>query len=247
MHHQLLSQKDEETVFYFLSKVASITSMTTTGEKIYLPNQKQQYQQQQQFPQWIDSPVSSSFQRRRSQWRRHRESKSIDSSSSSSAFRILFTNPLVLSTTSDTRMLFHYPLPLGAEEQSEGDYFDYGPLGLTSTDEGGGGGRGDGPMRFFDEENSRRFIYKDKSLLENHFREPFTPQDDDQDGYYALDDDYIRSVYGTIAHTELQDKHCRRTSDHRLNYQTCNSFHETPFLECDVTQLGCVCCVMCDV
>jgi hypothetical protein len=93
-------------------------------------------------------------------------------------------------------------------------------------------------MRFLDEEGGRRFIYKDRSLFEHHLREPFLPQDDDQDGYYVFDDDYIRSAYGTVAHNVLRCKHCRRTSDHRLNYQTCSIFHETPFLECQVKPLG---------
>jgi hypothetical protein len=230
LHNRLLSKENEKSIFSFFSS----TTKTT------IPHPQEQ--------QLLMNPKVSSFQRWRSQRRRERESNSIDYS-----FQILFPNFLVaeassspslrLSSSTTTTIqaiptsIFHHPIPLGAEEQAEGDLADYGMLVSLS----GGTLEGDvanGNMRFFDEEGGRRYIYKDPTMWENHFREPFLLQDYGQDGYYAFDDDYIRSTYGTIAHTPLHDKRCRRTTDHRLNHQTCNTFHETPFLECQVKPLG---------
>jgi hypothetical protein len=161
VHNRLLSIEEEESIFYLLSKTTMTTSVGT-GDNLFFT--KQHFQ--------LDSPLSS-FQRRRAQRRRKQESKLIDSSLGSTSFRILFPDPLMSSfsmTTTIPTMMFHHPLPLGPEEQAEGEYIDHRPEN----------------MRFFDEQGGRRFIYKDRNLLENHFREPFLPRDDDQDGYYAI-------------------------------------------------------------
>jgi hypothetical protein len=38
---------------------------------------------------------------------------------------------------------------------------------------------------------------------------------------------------------------CRRTSDHRLTYPTCNTVHEIPLVESQIQYLGYVCSIMC--
>jgi hypothetical protein len=57
--------------------------------------------------------------------------------------------------------------------------------------------------------------------------------------YYAFDDDYVRSSYTVVNNQDEYDREklCRRASEHRLNFQNCNSFHESPLLELNVKYL----------
>jgi hypothetical protein len=158
-------------------------------------------------------------------------------------YAVAFSHPLSSSSSSSTTSaaavssssssILHLPASLGPYELLESEMVDYGPLEPT--------------MRFLEDDgdgNYRRQIHKYPQDYQNDFREPQyleeqeQDEDDDQDGYYAFDDDVLRSRHGVIAHGELTDKHCRRTADHRLNYQTCNLFHETPFLESHAEPLG---------
>jgi len=67
-------------------------------------------------------------------------------------------------------------------------------------------------------------------------------RDDDQDNYYAHDDDYTRNPfiedYDQDEASEVEGFHCRRISEHRLYFPNCNSFHETPLLDSQATVIG---------
>ena len=67
-------------------------------------------------------------------------------------------------------------------------------------------------------------------------------RDDDQDNYYAYDDDHLRNPfvesYGEEEAVEVDGYCCRRISEHRLYFPNCNSFHETSLLESEVTYIG---------
>jgi hypothetical protein len=118
---------------------------------------------------------------------------------------------------------FVEPNQLGGKEEALADVTDYGNLELY----------------LFEEEGARRQIYKDWHLFETDFRDPDTPPNDDQDAYWAFDDDYIKNAYGVAAdHDTPSGRHCRRVPDHMLNFQNCNSFHETPLIEHKAKALG---------
>jgi hypothetical protein len=125
------------------------------------------------------------------------------------------------------------PGKMGPSQESEINYPDFGNLHH---------------LEFFEEEGARRQIYRDMQSFVNEFREPFLPQDDDTDGYYAYDDDAIRSSHGVVVgHQSLEDKLCRRTADHRRNLQNCNNFHENGLIENHAKALGYVsngCCLL---
>ncbi|KAG7341148.1 PAS domain containing protein [Nitzschia inconspicua] len=161
---------------------------------------------------WFWNPKTKSKQKRHSSW----QTSSIPTMVL--PFEILFQEPL--STTPS----IHSPAPLGLLELHEAGYMDFGSLQNS--------------LLLLEEEGDHRLIYRNPNDLQNNFRESFVPADDDQDAYYAFDDDHLRSARGTIAHVELTDKLCRRTADHRLNFQTCNTFHETPFLDNNAEPLG---------
>eukprot|EP00537_Pseudo-nitzschia_pungens_P009714 CAMPEP_0172381672 /NCGR_PEP_ID=MMETSP1060-20121228/71072_1 /TAXON_ID=37318 /ORGANISM="Pseudo-nitzschia pungens, Strain cf. cingulata" /LENGTH=384 /DNA_ID=CAMNT_0013109459 /DNA_START=610 /DNA_END=1764 /DNA_ORIENTATION=+ len=67
-------------------------------------------------------------------------------------------------------------------------------------------------------------------------------RDDDQDNYYAFDDDYVRNPfiedYNQDEASEVDGFFCRRTSEHRLYFPNCNSFHETPLMDSEATIIG---------
>lgn len=70
--------------------------------------------------------------------------------------------------------------------------------------------------------------------------------EDHIDYYYEFDDDYIRSPMrkevlekeGHVFEDEMEEYCCRRTSEHRLSFPNCNTFHETPMLDSQATIIG---------
>jgi hypothetical protein len=109
------------------------------------------------------------------------------------------------------------PLPDSDDESSDSlDVDEFGNLTIA----------------FFQEESARRQIERDFSLLGNSYRLPDKSRDDDLDGYYNFDDDYERGRY--VSH----HGRCRRISEHRINLQNCNSFHELELLSMKVKFLG---------
>jgi hypothetical protein len=59
--------------------------------------------------------------------------------------------------------------------------------------------------------------------------------------YYAFDDDMLRDQYNRDPEyliSEDEDKaECRRISEHRLHFPTCNSYHEINLIESNVKYL----------
>ena len=89
-----------------------------------------------------------------------------------------------------------------------------------------------------------RQIRYDSMRMQSYFRDYRTVgRDDDQDNYYAYDDDYLRDPF-TQSYpdddevVEVDGHRCRRISEHRLYFPNCNSFHETPLLESGATHIG---------
>ena len=62
----------------------------------------------------------------------------------------------------------------------------------------------------------------------------------ENDGYYAFDDDYQRGIEGNYdGHGHpVEGKRCRRISEYRNHYPTCNNVHETGLLDSKVEFLG---------
>ena len=89
-----------------------------------------------------------------------------------------------------------------------------------------------------------RQIRHDSMRMQSDFRDYRTVErDDDQDNYYAFDDDFLRDPFtqSYAEDDELEEVHghsCRRISEHRLYFPNCNSFHETPLLESGATHIG---------
>ncbi|KAL3935701.1 MAG: hypothetical protein SGBAC_008829 [Bacillariaceae sp.] len=83
---------------------------------------------------------------------------------------------------------------------------------------------------------ARRQIYRDYSLDKSEYRLPYEDTDDDVSAdlstYYAFDDDAIKG-----GQTETNEP-CRRISEHRLNFQNCNNFHEQHLVEEGIKFLG---------
>jgi hypothetical protein len=88
-----------------------------------------------------------------------------------------------------------------------------------------------------------RQIRNDPMQMISDFRDFRTAgRDDDYDEYYAHDDDYVRNplkdIYVDYDDDPTDGLVCRRTSEHRLYFPNCNSFHETPFLESEAEVIG---------
>ena len=76
----------------------------------------------------------------------------------------------------------------------------------------------------------KRQILDSDYLSDSSFRPPGKSRDDDgNDAYLAFDDDYLRGTEGTLNENPLK-KICRRTSNHRLNFQNCNTIFEIELL-----------------
>ena len=77
----------------------------------------------------------------------------------------------------------------------------------------------------------KRQISDSDYLSASNFRPPGKSRDDDgNDAYLAFDDDYLRGTEGTLNKNPL-GKVCRRTRNHRLNFQNCNTIFETDLLQ----------------
>jgi hypothetical protein len=96
-------------------------------------------------------------------------------------------------------------------------------------------------LDFFEDEDSTRQIKRDYELLQTDFRDynaKETTKDDGVDTYYAFDDDMLRNEFIKDRLEEEQGASCRRVAEHRLNFQNCNTFHETPLLESHVQYIA---------
>ena len=107
---------------------------------------------------------------------------------------------------------------------------------------------------FFENSNMARKIGHDAMSMQSEYRDHhIVPRDDDQDNYYAYDDDVVRNPFRSVDERNLEDewngedesksietdgKSCRRISEHRLYFPNCNSFHETPMLDSQATYIG---------
>jgi len=116
----------------------------------------------------------------------------------------------------------HMPLPWRDEEffaaNDKNPYDDYGGL----------------EMDFFAEDSAMRNIWYDFQLEEGFaYESPLKPtkkNDEEMEdlAYFAFDDDFKRDEYGLDTNHEYQ---CRRTHQHRLNFPTCNTYHEIDFIQ----------------
>lgn len=115
------------------------------------------------------------------------------------------------------------PDKLDPANKNEGLLADYGNL----------------EFKFLEEEGARRNIFYDYDLYKTEFRDHDKHQDDDVDMYYAFDDDYQRGHDTAFNDQDVIDdnKHCRRISGYRLNFQTCNLIHELNRVESNVKYL----------
>lgn len=69
-----------------------------------------------------------------------------------------------------------------------------------------------------------------KYLSKFVYHHPHQARDDDgNDAYLAFDDDFLRGTEGTL--NVQTGQVCHRTSEHRVNFQNCNSFYELNWLE----------------
>ncbi|CAJ1930979.1 unnamed protein product [Cylindrotheca closterium] len=100
---------------------------------------------------------------------------------------------------------------------------------LQDEDEAASGEYGKLKLEFFqDNDEARRQVHLPD-------RSEYQTSDEDDDfvsPYYAFDDDAIRG-----GQTETKEP-CRRVSEHRINFQNCNNFHEQHLLEESIKFLG---------
>mmetsp|Transcript_9522 Transcript_9522/g.10902 ORF Transcript_9522/g.10902 Transcript_9522/m.10902 type:complete len:553 (+) Transcript_9522:35-1693(+) len=134
-------------------------------------------------------------------------------------FEISFRN-LVSSESTVVALpaiLHGYAIEMGEYQDNDNldlDYLDYGDFGL------------DFERKNFERVGRPRNIFQYDYLSTTEFRDiDSTPQDDDNDAYYALDDDFIRDIQDIPGHV------CRRVSEHRRNYQNCNTIFETSYID----------------
>lgn len=82
----------------------------------------------------------------------------------------------------------------------------------------------------FEEEGARRNIFKDFELYKTpDYEDHEAPFDDDVDAYY-YDDDRLRGL-ATADLEKDSPKRCRKISEHELNFQNCNDFHQLDRLD----------------
>ena len=122
--------------------------------------------------------------------------------------------------------LLNGPVKLDLASENEGLFADFGLL----------------EFKFLEEDGARRNIYYDPDQFKTEFREHDKAPDDDVDMYYAFDDDYQRGHDTAYNDQNVidDDKKCRRVSEHRLNFQTCNCAHELNIVESNVKYIRCV-------
>lgn len=143
-------------------------------------------------------------------------------------FEVIF--PTHLEPNRSVNRIFLPPENIVLTTDKDGLLMDFGGLDLI----------------FFKDDGASRKIGRDNRLLETHFRDyndKDTRQDDDVETYYAFDDDEVRNQFVEQNQEGREGKFCRRVAEHRLNFQNCNTFHETPLLESNVKYLKYVRCV----
>lgn len=94
----------------------------------------------------------------------------------------------------------------------------------------------------------RRMIFEYEWLSKTEFRDLYvTPPDDDNDAYYAFDDDYRRGHEGLFnsnddgeGDEDTVGNVCRRTSAHRRTQPNCNAIQELSYLDNSIYYIKCV-------
>jgi hypothetical protein len=115
-------------------------------------------------------------------------------------------------------------------------------LGARSRDDYDNGDiiKSESDSEYYYEERVRvakpRQIYPNNDyLLQTDYRDPIlAPDDDDNDAYYAFDDDFVKGTNGIYVETlqnAIPGQVCRKTSNHQRNYQNCNTMFETSFVD----------------
>jgi hypothetical protein len=105
----------------------------------------------------------------------------------------------------------------------------------------------------------REIRTNDDWFWETEYRPAQTPVDDDFDAYLAPGDDYLWEVVEVMKEKEEEDDEeeeeegeeeptldhndeavnvCRRTSEHRLSFPNCNTFHEISLVDSQIQYLG---------
>ena len=92
-----------------------------------------------------------------------------------------------------------------------------------------------GGLRLNHNMGTTRRIKQDPFQMLSDFRDYRSAVKDDDVDYYYADDDYERNPFVELYEEEY---FCRRTSEMLLHFPNCNSFHETPFLESEATNIG---------
>jgi hypothetical protein len=120
----------------------------------------------------------------------------------------------------------HWGVPLMSSDVfRDGEKMDYGGLHIEILKEGEG-------------VSYRRKIYHDSWSMKNEIPSP--PPDVNSDFYYAFDDDRLRNE-PIEGQTKEETRHCRRISEHRINFPICNMFHETQQIQNHIKYLRYVC------
>lgn len=127
------------------------------------------------------------------------------------------TSQKSIHTSFEDILIVEKPQKLSEEHTKTAKDIDYGGLNINIFQEKEG--------------DNVRQIRSDPWLTTTDFRDPSIPQDDDYETYYAFDDDILRNEFFETDLVSMEGKVCRRISEHRINYQTCNTFHETSRLE----------------
>jgi hypothetical protein len=111
---------------------------------------------------------------------------------------------------------------MSKEDIAEGEYFDFGNLHIKFSEK--------------EDASFRRKIHQDSWYWLNEYR-TLAP-DDQNDFYYAFDDDRLRIEHLEKEKEEEEErKTCRRISEHRVDFPNCNTFHETQWIENDAKYL----------
>ncbi len=88
-------------------------------------------------------------------------------------------------------------------------------------------------VTIFEDDGAERHILRDFKQEETNYRDPNAARDDDVDAYYFFDDDYLRGLDNAADENGAIDKNkrCRKITDHGLNLQNCNEFHQLDRLD----------------
>ena len=121
--------------------------------------------------------------------------------------------------------LHHDDILLNLDYRDRNDYDNNGDIVIADESE-----------YYSDERVAKpRQIYQSDYLLQTDYRDPIlAPDDDDNDAYYAFDDDFVKGtngIYVETLHNAIPGQVCRKTRDHQRNYQNCNTMFETSFVD----------------